>query len=90
MKIKIEAEKQVDSFGQAVSCLTASSAAAIQTALDGVNGRAEAFTVRHADHVRWLALHAENYLSDRNVPMSDRRRGACVGWTERRAAFVGG
>jgi hypothetical protein len=76
MKIKIETEKKPGTGGQ-ITWLAASANAAIQAALDAVNGKAEAFTVCCANRVYELSLRAEDYLEDNNVSESDRA-GATV------------
>jgi hypothetical protein len=77
MKIKIQTECQPATGGGTIEWMTASAAAAIQSALDEVNGKAEAFTVHYASDVYHLALRAERHLKDHAVPESDRA-GATV------------
>lgn len=72
MKIKVETECQPDTTGGTIEWMTTSAAAAIQSALDGVNGTATAFTVHYANDVYHLALRAERHLKDHAVPEPDR------------------
>jgi hypothetical protein len=85
MKIKIETEKKPGAGGE-ITWLTASSRAAIQAALNAVNGRAEAFTVCRANRVYELSLRAEDYLEDNVVPERDRA-GATVTFRPRGPAY---
>jgi hypothetical protein len=70
MKIKIETEKQPGS-GDQITWLTDCAKAEIQAALDAVNGKATAFTVRYANDIYHLVLRAENHLNDNIVPVTD-------------------
>jgi hypothetical protein len=72
MKIKIQTECQPDTAGGTIEWMTESAKAAIQSALDEVNGTATTFTVRYANDVYHLALRAERHLKDHAVPESDR------------------
>jgi hypothetical protein len=72
MKIKIETECQPDAAGGTIEWMTDSAKAAIDAALDQVNGTATAFTVHYANDVYHVALRAERHLKDHAVPESDR------------------
>ncbi|HEX7883582.1 MAG TPA: hypothetical protein VF499_12690 [Afipia sp.] len=72
MKIKLETERKPDGAGNEIMRLTDAARAAVQAALDEVNGKATSFTVCSANKIYDLSLRAESYLMERLVLENDR------------------
>ena len=70
--IKLETAVKPDGAGNHIRWMTDTVKAAIQAALDEINGRATSFTVCHANKVYELSRSAEAYLNDREIPVADR------------------
>jgi len=70
--IKLETEIRKDTVGNDLRWLTPAVKAAVQDALDDINGNATAFTVSYANRVYEVSLTAERYLDEHDIPSSDR------------------